>query len=62
MNTTVVGALILIGIGLLGIIALTIMDKGTETLVPIVTALIGFIFGDQKNALIAGAKKIVGKK
>lgn len=62
MNTVTIGALILTGIGLLGIIALTIMDKGTETLVPIVTALIGFIFGDQKNAIIAGAKKIVGKK
>ena len=62
MNTTVVGAMILTGVGLVGIIALTIMDKGTDTLVPIVTALIGFIFGDQKAALISGAKKLVGKK
>ena len=62
MNTTVVGAMILTGVGLVGIIALTIMDKGTDTLVPIVTALIGFIFGDQKDALISGAKKLVGKK
>lgn len=62
MNITLIGSLILAGIGLCGIIALTILDKSTATLVPLVTALIGFIFGDQKNALISGAKKIVGKK
>jgi len=62
MNITVLGSLILTGIGLIGIIVLTVLDKPTAVLIPLVTALIGFIFGDQKTALIAGVKKIVGKK
>lgn len=62
MNTGLIGALILTGIGLIGIIVLSSLDKSTTTLVPIVTALIGFIFGDQKENMISGAKRLVGKK
>lgn len=56
MEKTNLGVLILMGITIVGIIVLTAIGQATEVLAPIVTALLGFMAGNNKE-MIAGLFK-----
>lgn len=59
MNKTNLGIIILIGISIIGLIVLTAMDKSAELLTPIITALLGFLAGFNKEVIAGffGGKK-----
>ena len=57
MEKTNLGVLILMGITIVGIIVLTAMGKATEVLVPIVTALLGFMAGNNKEMIVGLFKR-----
>lgn len=52
MNKTNLGIIILIGISIVGLITLTAMDKSAELLTPIITALLGFLAGLNKETIV----------
>jgi len=53
MEKTNLGVIILIGISIVGLIVLSAMDRTADMLTPIVTALLGFLAGNNKE-VIAG--------
>jgi hypothetical protein len=57
MNKTNLGIMILLGISILGVIGLVAIDKTTDVIVPIMTALLGLLAGVNKEVVAGIFKK-----
>ena len=56
MNKTNLGIIILLGISIVGVIVLTAIDKSAELLTPVITALLGFLAGINKEVIASFLK------
>ncbi len=57
MTKTNLGIIILLGISIVGLVWLITIDKSTDLLTPIITALLGLLVGVNKEPIIKIFKK-----
>lgn len=57
MEKTTLGIIILLGISIIGVIVLTALGQVADTLTPVITALLGFLAGNNKEAIAGLFKK-----
>jgi hypothetical protein len=53
---------VLAGIGLVGLIVLLAIDKSTEVLLPVLTALVGMVAGINKDSIVGAVKMAFGRE
>ena len=59
MTEKIIGVLALVA--LCGVIALSILGKDTQVIIPVLTILIGYLVGRKQEAMIGGVRKILKK-
>jgi len=57
MDKTKLGILVLLGVSIVGLIGLVFLGKPVDVLTPIITALLGFLAGSNKEAIVAAFRK-----
>ena len=62
MSKLEIGILILAVLALAGLIYLLAVDKSTEVLLPIVSALVFYLLGKKEPEIVGAFKKVGGKK
>ena len=53
MEKTTLGIFILLGISTIGLIVLSALDAPTDALIPLITSLLGFLAGNNKENIIS---------
>jgi len=51
MEKTTIGILILLGVSIVGLIILLALQASVDALTPVITALLGFLAGNNKEAI-----------
>ena len=57
MEKTNLGIIILLGISIVGVIVLTALNQAADILTPVITALLGFMAGNNKEMIVGLFKK-----
>ena len=62
MSKLSIAIAIIAGLGVVGVLVLVGMDKDITVVLPIVTALVGWLTGKEQDTVVAGVRALTGKK